>query len=148
MRRRGRGEENTRMSDQIHFDESRRRFPGNAKGFLFAPIVWFVWFVALYAVQGAGCELGLHEATFVGTSLLRVVLGALTVLAAAAIGAVGRWAFSEWRKVRDIGDDAGGRPIDQSHFLVYGALLHAGLFMVAVIWTGTAILIAGELCGP
>lgn len=147
MRRRAR-EGNTRMSDQTYFDERRRRFPGNAKGFLFAPIVWFVWFVSLYAVQGAGCELGLHQSSFTGTSVLRVVLGALTVLAATAIAAVGASAFSAWRNVRDSGDDAGGRPIDQSQFLAYGALLHAGLFIVAVIWTGIPIVMAGELCGP
>src|SRR5690606_25665902 len=124
------------------------RFPPNAKGFPFAPTAWLGWVVALYAGQGAASELGPHGATLVGTSWLRVVLGALTGLAVAAIGPVGWRSFFGWRKVRAIGVDAGGRPIDQSHFLGSGARLHAGLFMVAVIWTGTAILIAGELCGP
>lgn len=136
------------MPDHTSFAGPDRRFPANGKGFLFAPVVWFVWFLVLYSVQGAGCELGLDSAALLGTSVLRVVLGALTVLAAAAIATVGAWAFKEWRDVREYGDDAGDRPMDLSRFLSYGALLHAGLFFVAVIWTGVPIVSATGLCNP
>ncbi len=133
------------MVDRSSRLEKRPRFPANAKGYLCPPVVWFVWFVLLYSVQGAGCELGLDRAAWLGTSVLRIVLGAMTVAAAGGIAVVGGWAFIEWRELRVVGDDAGSRPVDLSRFLSYGAVLHAGLFFVAVVWTGLPILMT-DLC--
>ena len=133
------------MNEQPKHTEDPRRFPANAQGFLFAPVVWFVWFVALYSVQGAGCAIGLHEVGFGGLSVLRAVLAALSVAAAAAIAGVGAKSFRSWRRVHDSANRAGGRPVDHAEFLAYGALLNAGLFFLAVAWS-TFPLVGGELC--
>lgn len=119
--------------------EPRRGFPANAQGLLFAPVLWFIWFVVIYSVQGAGCVIGLSPLT------LRVTLAILTVIVEAAIAVVGVWSFAEWKRVRRRANDAGGSPLDQSKFLSYAALLHSGLFFVAVLWTGIPIVMA-EVC--
>lgn len=134
------------MTDRTSLQGPKRRFPANAKGFLLAPVLWFVWFVTLYSVQGWGCAIGLDRTGFLGTSLLRVVLGGLTITAAIAIAGAGAWSLRRWEKLRRQGEDAGGRPVDESKFLSYGAALHSALFLVAVIWTAIPILMT-DLCG-
>lgn len=135
------------MNDRTTPSAVRRRFPADAKGFLFAPVLWFVWFVVIYAVQGAGCAAGMDHMGILGTSALRVVLAVLTIAAGAAIAIVGLKSYMAWKGLRDEADDAGGRALDQANFLAYGALLHAALFLVAVIWTGLPIMMS-DLCNP
>ena len=144
MERMQRGEE--RMTDRTSSPGPKRRFPANAKGFLLAPVLWFVWFVALYSIQGWGCAIGLDRAEFLGTSVLRVALGALTLAAAIAIGIVGARSLGTWTELRGRGEDTGGRPVDESIFLSYGAALHSALFLIAVSWIGIPILMT-DLCG-
>lgn len=135
------------MNEDSKLSSAERRFPADPKGFLFAPVLWFVWFVAIYSIQGAGCAVGLDDVNVLGISALRAVLAALTVVAAAALAAFGRKAFAAWRRLRDISNDAGGRPVDHAEFLAYGAVLNAALFLLAVIWAGLPIALSG-LCHP
>lgn len=122
-------------------------FPANGKGFLFAPVLWFVWFVAIYALQGGGCAAGFDDVGVLGTSALRLTLGLLTALTAAAIAVVGFWSFSAFERARERSGDGGDPPLQQSMFLSYGALLHAALFFVATLWIGIPILMA-DPCSP
>ena len=69
----------------------------------------------------------------------------LTLGAAITIAVVGLWSLRTWRGLRGQGEDAGGRPVDESLFLSYAAALHSALFLVAVIWIGFPIL-AMPLC--
>ncbi|MFC6489001.1 hypothetical protein [Nitratireductor sp. GCM10026969] len=114
----------------------RYGFPANAKGFLFPPVAWAAFFVAIYSAQGAGCAA--VEAGSLGLGVLRLLLAGLTVLTAAAILAVGIWSALAFRHIRreKVGADDGVR---QSRFLAESAALSAGLFLVATLWIGLPI---------
>jgi len=111
-------------------------FPADATGFLFPPVAWAVFFVAIYSLQGAGCAA--IEAGRFGEAALRWALTLLTVLPAAAILAVGVWSATVFRRLRreKASADSGG---GASRFLAEGAALNAGLFFVATLWTGLPI---------
>lgn len=111
-------------------------FPADAKGFLFPPVAWAVFFAAIYSAQGAGCAT--VEAGYFGSGTLRLLLTGLTVLTAAAILAVGIWSALAFRRIRRDkaeGDDG----VRQSQFLAEGAALSAGLFFIATLWIGLPI---------
>lgn len=122
------------------FIARKHRFPANAAGFLLAPIVWMLYFVFVYSLQGAGCAAGLDLVRLNGANMLDIVLGILTLTASAAIVVSGIWSFVVWRRLlRDLPE--GETHARRATFLAYGALLHAGLFLVAVIWSGIPILL-------
>lgn len=123
-----------------------RRFPANGKGLLFVPVLWFVWFVLLYALQGLGCAQAWHESSVFGVDLLRAVLGVVTLLEFLLIGWFALSAYSVWETIRDDAREEGGTHRDQSKFLAYVALMNALLFGVASMWIGYAILSA-QPCG-
>lgn len=124
---------------------SPNRFPANAKGFLFPPIAWAVYFVVVYSAQGAGCATGLAEASFLGVSALRIILAAIAVLAAGSIIAVGVWSAISYRRIERENPKENDR-VEQLRFLVEGAALNAGLFFVATLWIGLPIAWSGP-CG-
>jgi hypothetical protein len=133
-------------SDQgREFIERRHRFPANGPGFLLAPIVWFGYFIAVYALQGAGCASGLHHHVLIGANALQLLLGLLTLSAAAIIVVLGVWSYRAWRRLLDELDEEERQRHGHSTFLAYGALLHAGLFLVATLWSGVPILLL-DLC--
>lgn len=121
------------------FVKVRHRFPANATGFLIAPVLWMIYFVTIYSVQGAGCAAGLDTVRVAGTDLLRLVLGAVTAAVALGIAASGVASFVAWRALLRELDDAKSHVHGQATFLAYGALLHAGLFLVATLWSGIAV---------
>lgn len=127
-------------------EPDERRFPANGKGFLFVPVLWFIWFLMIYAVQGAGCALGWDGPRFIGIDALRWVILLITVLELAVIVWFGARSYVAWRNVRERGTDDGGSHLDQSMFLAYAALLNAMLFGLASVWTAFA-LFAGDPCG-
>ena len=127
------------------FIARRHRFPANAAGFLVAPVLWIFDFVATYSLQGAGCAVGLDEIG--GVNLLRVLLAALTLIVAGAIGASGVWSFRAWKRLLSGMEEKENVLHVRSAFLAYGALLHSGLFLVATLWSGIPILML-DSCGP
>ncbi|MBN1240902.1 MAG: hypothetical protein JXB36_20550 [Gammaproteobacteria bacterium] len=127
------------------FIARKHRFPANAAGFLIAPVLWMIDFVAMYSLQGAGCAAGLDDVG--GVDLLRVLLGALTVVVAGTIAASGIWSFRAWQRLLSEMEDEQNVLHVRSAFLAYGALLHAGLFLVATLWSGIPILML-ESCDP
>jgi len=62
----------------------------------------------------------------------------LTLVAAAAIAGAGLWSWRTWRRVRPAAER--GTAFERSGFLAHGALLNAGLFLVATLWVGLPIL--------
>lgn len=137
-------DEDRAVDDQgREFLARRHRFPANGPGFLMAPILWFVYFMTVYGLQGIGCAGG-----SVGDAAndLRVLLGLLTVIVAVGIVALGVWSYRSWRHLLDALDDEEQQRHGHSTFLAYGALLHAGLFLVATLWTGVPILLL-DACG-
>ena len=123
------------------FIARKHPFPANVTGYLLAPLIWFAYFVSVYSLQGAGCAAGLDTILRGDTTLLAILLGALTLGASAALAAVGIWSFAAWRRLLRELEDAEGTAHGHSTFLAYGALLHAGLFLVATLWSGVPILL-------
>lgn len=123
------------------FIARRHRFPANASGFLLAPVVWFLYFVIVYALQGAGCAVGLDRATILGVSALQFLLVLATLAAVAAIAVAGLWSFRAWQRLLEELEDEERQAHGHTTFLSYGALLHAGLFLVATLWIGAPILL-------
>lgn len=119
------------------FIARKHRFPANAAGFLIAPVLWMLYFVAVYSLQGAGCAAAEYPA---GGLSLRAALVVLTVAVAVAIAGSGLWSYKAWRGLlREMEDEQNVLHL-RSAFLAYGALLHSGLFLVATLWSGIPIL--------
>ena len=138
--RRGEAERSLVDDSGREFIAIRHRFPANAAGFLIAPVLWMFYFVAIYSIQGAGCAVDLDTVRVGGIDAIRLVLGLLTALVAAAMITAGVWSFIAWRAMLRELDDAEGHVHGQATFLAYGALLHAGLFLIATLWSGIPIL--------
>ena len=104
-------------------------FPANGTGFLITPVLWFAYFMIIYALQGAACVGGM-----IGPETLRLTLALLSLAVAGAIAALGVWSYRSWRQLlEELEEEEQQRP-GHSSFLAYGALLHAGLFLVATLW--------------
>ena len=135
------------MEDRIVDDHGRdfiarrNRFPANAAGFLLAPVLWFAWFIAVYSVQGAGCAMSFDESRMLGFDALRLLLALITLAAAAGLGALGAWSFLSWKHLLRELEEEEHRRHGYATFLAYGALLHAGLFLVATLWSGIPVLL-------
>lgn len=128
------------------FIARRHRFPANGTGFLIAPVLWFGYFMLVYALQGVGCAREWDLRPLLGTTVLQVLLGSLTTLVAAAIVALGIWSYRSWKRLLEELEEEEQQIHGHSTFLAYGALLHAGLFLVATLWTGAPILLL-DACG-
>ena len=122
------------------FIARRHRFPANAAGFLVAPVLWMLYFVAAYSLQGVGCAAGLNNVGIGGGNALKIALALLTLFVAAAIGGSGLWSFLAWRRLLRRVEEDEHSVHRHAPFLAYGALLHAGLFLIATLWTGVPIL--------
>lgn len=116
-------------------------FPANIQGFLVAPVLWFGYFIAIYALQGAGCALGLDDQRFLGVTTLRLVLVSVTAIVVLAMGLFGMWSFRSWSRLLHRLDDEQQQRQGHSVFLAYGAVLHAGLFLLATLWIGLPVLL-------
>lgn len=123
------------------FIARKHPFPANAAGFLVAPVLWFVYFTGVYALQGAGCALGLGVSRLFGISTLTVILLLVTAVVVAAMVLFGVWSYRSWHRLLEELDEAERKAHGHAVFLAYGALLHAGLFLVATVWTAVPILL-------
>jgi len=128
------------------FIARRHRFPANGVGFLITPVLWFVYFLVIYSLHGAGCAGGLNARTLLGTNLLQLLMLLLTAAVAAVIVALGVWSYRSWKRLLEQleGDELEAH--GHMTFLAYGALLHAGLFLVATLWIGVPSVFL-EPCG-
>jgi hypothetical protein len=122
------------------FIARKHRFPANAVGFLLAPVLWMVYFVAVYSLQGAGCAAGLDSVGAAGVNVLRIALALLTAAVSLGIVVSGLWSFRAWRDLLRRLEDEENVLHTRSAFLAYGALLHSGLFLIATLWSGIPIL--------
>src|SRR5690606_5883533 len=102
----------------------RRRFPASMPGFLMAPVLWTLYFIAIYSLHGAGCAAGLDERPVLGTDALHAALIALTAATAIGIAAFGVISFIPWRRLLDVRERAGHASSRHASFLSYGALLN------------------------
>lgn len=124
------------------FIAKKHAFPANAKGFLLAPVLWFVYFLAVYSLQGAGCAM-IDPGPAGGAGALRITLALLTAAVAAAIVAQGIWSYRSWKRLPHASESETAHPHAHAGFLAHGSLLHAALFFVATLWIGIPILLIG-----
>lgn len=122
-------------------------FPADPRGFLFPAILWALYFVASYSIQGAGCALGWDRPALLGLDVIQVTLLTFTSLVLALLLAIGIWS---WRALRSIArtppDPGADIHVRQARFLAAGAGLNAGLFFVATLWIGVPALWS-QSCG-
>ncbi|MEX2495807.1 MAG: hypothetical protein WD448_06950 [Woeseia sp.] len=123
------------------FIARKHRFPANAAGFLLAPVVWFAYFIVIYALQGTGCAVGLDQSSVAGVGTLRLLLLLATLAAVVSISLSGYWSFRSWYRLLHELEEEEKQVQGHSAFLAYGALLHAGLFLIATLWIGVPILL-------
>lgn len=121
----------------------RYRFPANVTGLLFPPVIWALAFALLYAVQGVGCAGSLRDIEVSGLSGLRLILGAIAMVAIAAILWAGILAYRELLRTQSQGE---GTATARARFLALQALLSAVLFLVATAWSGIPIIMV-DPCG-
>jgi hypothetical protein len=86
-------------------------------------ITWAVYFVAVYAVQGIGCDQAWNRSLLLGTNALTLALVVLTVAAFAAVAWQGARAWPH-----------------RSGFHGRVALALAGLALLAIAFTGIPIV--------
>lgn len=98
-------------------------------------IVWALHFFGLYVLVAAGCTAGWEEVPLLGTSLLRVLLVAVSVLALACIA---------WLLLHASG---GRRPQGSHGLLAVAAAGSAWLSLVGVAWVSAPVLML-PICLP
>lgn len=96
--------------------------------------VWALHFFGVYVLDAAGCNAGWDEAALAGTSLLRVLLVAVSALA------LGWIAWLLWRA------DGGRPPRGREGLLAVAAAGSAWLALVGVAWVSVPVLML-PLCG-
>ena len=115
------------------------------RGFVLPAAIWALYFAAVYAVQGAGCAAAVEPPGPEGFGPLRAVLLVLTLAAAAAIALTGLLSYRTWRRLRPAAEQ--DTAFERATFLAQGALLNAGLFLVATLWTGLPVLMFDPCLG-
>ena len=126
------------MNDRTRTPDGPRGLFVTGRGFVLPAAISALYFAAVYAVHGAGCAAAVQPPGPGGFGSLRSVLLVLTLVAAAAIAGAGLWSWRTWRRVRPAAER--GTAFERSGFLAHGALLNAGLFLVATLWVGLPIL--------
>jgi hypothetical protein len=99
-------------------------------GVISGMIVWAVWFAAVYALQGVGCEVGWHHHAVPGGNALSVSMLASAVLALVLIGGCARRGYSGWRA-----DTAASGGVEAAQRLRFMGLVMFVLSLLAVAGT-------------
>lgn len=111
-------------------------------GLLAGPVVWSVYFLAVYAVGEFGCLSGALAGTVAGLPLVSVMVMAATLAALLVLAWAGWRTYAGWRRARAW--RATGEPANQpgrTQFLEAGALILLALFSAAVLLTGVPMLV-------
>jgi hypothetical protein len=101
---------------------------------LSGPVIWFIHFVAVYALAEFGCRSNFNNLTFVTPETMRLVMVVLTVVSIIAVAAGGLLAYRAWGNVRN--------PVSKEsayearfHFLLVLGMLFSALFILSIIFT-------------
>lgn len=116
-------------------------------GFLGGAITWAVYFMTLYLLSEAACELGFWQAETAGLSGLAWSILLLTALAVALSLYAGWWSWQAMQREqqRDYQVDA-DTAHDRMYFLGYGSLALNGLFAFLNLFIGLPALFLAP-CG-
>lgn len=118
---------------------SRPGFPATATGMLAPAILWAIYFVLIYSLQGMACAGGL-QGDMAGIETFRLNLIAATVVALAGQAIFGFWLYRSWRSLKRNNQIRPSEPRLRATFLAYVGWLNAILFFVATFWIGIPAL--------
>lgn len=121
-----------------HLDK-RPGYPATVPGFLTPPVLWALYFVAIYSIHGMVCAGG-FEGVLINVATLASVIVLITLIVFLGQAVVGYWAYRVWRNIARRPEADERDPLVRASFLTYAALLNAGLFMVATVWVGVPAL--------
>jgi hypothetical protein len=117
-------------------DPDRTNFAALSGSVLAGLLIWGTHFAVIYGVTGLACTRGFANARVLGVGIVELTIGAATVLALLAAGAVLVWALRFAKR-----SDRGRIP-----FLMWMAAMVALLALVAIAWNGLPVLLVSR-CG-
>lgn len=118
---------------------SRPGFPATVTGLLSTPIIWAIYFVLIYSLQGIACAGGL-EGSVAGIGTLTLNIVAATVIALAGQAILGFWMYRAWQSLQRNAELKSSEPLMRASFLALVGWLNAILFFVATVWIGIPAL--------
>ena len=98
-------------------------------------IVWSLYFVAVYALQGLGCAQGWHRQSLAGLNALSAALGGLTLATLAVLAVLGRIGWTGWRRAGTGGGSGAATGFDSTQRQRAVGLLMLLLALLAFIAT-------------
>ncbi len=115
-----------------------RRFPASVPGFLFAPMLWACYFVALYSIEGTGCHSHFYQQQTAGLNSQKFALLGLMIAVALVTLAIGVWNLSIWLHLRRGPEVDPRSKVAQTQFLALTGAMVCGLFFVGTVWIGVS----------
>ena len=110
--------------------------------FLAGPVLYSIYFVTVYLLSEFGCFAGLQRLRWFGLDPIRLGIAVATVIAAAAIAAVGVYSYRRWRRLDTEPEDP--EEDDPLFMMRVGTWLN-GFFTVITILTAIPMLL-GSAC--
>ena len=110
--------------------------------FLAGPVIYAVYFLAVYTLGEFGCLAGIQQVNVLGVSSIHVGVVLLTILAAFATISVGTLAYRRWRRYHT-GPAAPDE--DDPKFMLFEGTWLNGIFTVVIVATAVPMLL-GSAC--
>ena len=123
--------------------ESRAGSSGGERLVFVPAAVWIAHVSSGYAIDAVHCHRHFLEGSVLGAESVRLVLVAVTILAAAIVVPVALYSLGVWRRLRD---DERLDPNGRQAFSHGLAASVSALFLVYLLWTLVPTLL-GEPCG-
>jgi hypothetical protein len=110
-----------------------------------SPIIWGAHFLVSYLWVEAACQAHLLvlDSTILGLTVLSYIVLALTIAAVAATLYVGRSAYHQWQRLRQIPtlNEASHWAVEGEQFMAFSGVLLSGLFTLTILLTGLPALV-------
>lgn len=110
--------------------------------FLAGPVVYAIYFLAVYVLGEFGCFAGIQRLSVLGISPIRLGVMVLTLIAALATLSTGLTAFRRWRRLHQGEADPDE---DDPKFMLFVGLWLNGLFTATILLTAVPMLL-GSAC--
>jgi hypothetical protein len=105
------------------------------------PFIWAAHLTLCYVLVGLHCSWNLFPFTFLGLEGVRVVLLAVTIVAAAALIVAAVLAFGDWRRLTRLENPAEVDPTGRFRFMTALGASMAGLLTLVMFWSVFTILL-------
>lgn len=139
----------TRNAEPYYVEHEDRQRPALRRLWLSLatlPTVWALHLAVSYIVVSLACSRAFFSFSLLGLQGARVILLAVTVVAAAALLVAGAVPYRHWRRLREESVENGeADPTGRLVFISLGGALFAGYLLLAMGWTVGTILF-NSLC--